>query len=810
MRRIVISIFIIHLTVLSLLSLLWAEEEQPRITDARVGFLSFFKNGSWTPLEAEIKNPGEEFEGEVIVRSPVEGGALNVLFSQHIFVPANCKRRFYFPVKFAVSTPLEVVTEETKKFKKISFQIQLFKGSTLINQGTFFAHPVPSECYTMLIVDSQPGYYGFLRGMEVDKEKRPLQRLFLRETGNLPDRIPAYDGIDAIWLNNFLPLSLRPLQEEALREWLISGGLLIIHPQEEVPFLEDYFPVEVVGSRKIDTLPVLRGKSADNLYWEEGLSIRESFLQQGEINLAEKNLPLVASRDVGLGKLVFIAFDSAGEIFGEWAGSPKLWREILNLQETFFPGGEQALSRSREECLNQLAGIRVPAKKWIAIYFGGVILLIFGTLLVFRRKEYSEFAWVVVIGISLVFTLLIHFLSLTWRGTPPFSINETYLARSTNQSSNYKINSCLGVFSPTTQKYDIRFSNSTAKVFFLKGQKGTVLETEYADLPQISDFKIYQNSLGDFCTESLENFKGRIEGEIVLNEKGIEGFIHNQLPFKLEDAFFKYNRLVLNLGNLNPRERKEIRYRDKKLDIGAVRYSSKEVRGRIDGIRQAIRRSFFPDPLLLTSREITPQELLSGKHTPMLETPAFFAWGREAGVNLDIPALQDADILRQSVGLLAVQVPLKIESGKVFLPQGILPLQVIGGSSLFHKGEGFFTGTMPFPFSVKFSLPKGLKEMKIKKAILFTNFHSSVYFLEVSVTPFSSPLGQEFDYLGNRTVMEIPSPEKYFANESRSIVVQLKPTYLGEEEEEVEMELPDADDIWQIRGLDLEIEGEIP
>ena len=207
-KRKLISLVIIQLVALFALFSIGAGEEQPSIVDAKLGFLTSFKNDSWTPLEVEIRNPQEEFSGEVVVRVPVESGSLNLLFSHPIAVPENCRRKFYFPVRFNISS----FAGEPDKFKNIQFQVQLLKDATIVDQQTFLAHPLSSKDYTLLVVDSQPGYYGFLKGIRTGKEKQPWQRMFLREVRELPDRIQAYDGIEAIWLNNFKPFSLRPLQ----------------------------------------------------------------------------------------------------------------------------------------------------------------------------------------------------------------------------------------------------------------------------------------------------------------------------------------------------------------------------------------------------------------------------------------------------------------------------------------------------------------------------------------------------------------------------------------------------------------------
>jgi len=242
------------------------------------------------------------------------------------------------------------------------------------------------------------------------------RRLFIGRTRNSlpPDSALAYRGVAALSLDDRAWDTLTERQQQALIDYVLSGGLLVVHGVD-INRLQSLkpsglLPVEPLGLASVpaggvgDWIPTLR-TTADALP-----VVRSRPLGDAKVILRYREIPLVVVAPKALGQVVFLAFDPNQPPLNGGDESHVLWRKLLSLHVrrfvpplAVFPESERwagpfweqkgLYSQFVQAMVNAVAAKPVPLN-WLIAYLGVYILVLIPlNYLVLRRLDRLHLSW---------------------------------------------------------------------------------------------------------------------------------------------------------------------------------------------------------------------------------------------------------------------------------------------------------------------------------------------------------------------------------------------------------------------------------
>lgn len=494
------------------------------------GFDGYHKIGKWLPLKIALTSADEDVTGEITAEIQDNAAEARQIYS----IPATL---------FRTERKTQYLYVQPQSFRR-NLQIKLIddRGKEILRKDTSL-NIITSTDLLMVVLSSTGGGLEFLAEASSSWKTYVSYSTPYGQTANspLPDKWKGYDPVDAVVLGDVLVSALSAAQRRAIRDWIYGGGRLIVsggaHSQDLVgTFVEELLPVRIKGTLTLDAMPSL---SQD--FGGSTIVVASSELMgDGRATVAEDNgLPIIAERDVGDGKVIFLAFDYLDPAFRTWGGKISMWGKIL-----------PRLSPVRYTVDGDLASL-LPATRTVSLpsyRFVGLFLLIyilcFGALnyFILKRSNRSALIWITMPVIAVVFTIgSLGFTYMTKSSAPivsEFSVVDVYQGMSRT-----RINTRFGLFSPARADYVIEFPAS-------EGMFANRMRLSDMDIAQDGDFKLIQKgkfqmeiphtktpSLQLFYGESYSDFSGSVSIDLSEDSEGnITGELISRLPFDLSDC----------------------------------------------------------------------------------------------------------------------------------------------------------------------------------------------------------------------------------------------------------------------------------
>lgn len=239
-----------------------------------------------------------------------------------------------------------------------------------------------------------------------------------------PDSMLAYRGVAGVSLDDRAWDTLTERQQNALKGYVLSGGLLVVHGvdlnrlQTLIP--SGLLPVEPLGLTQVPApalagwIPVLRGSSAMVDV------VRSRALGGARVLLSHRDTPLVVTMPRGLGQVVFLAFDPNQPPLANNDAAHSLWKNLLRLQvKRFVPPtpifpDEQRTFRGASSLntgyFGRMIGAMVEAVAakpvplgWLITYLGVYTLVLIPlNYLVLRKLDRLQWSWLSLPALALL------------------------------------------------------------------------------------------------------------------------------------------------------------------------------------------------------------------------------------------------------------------------------------------------------------------------------------------------------------------------------------------------------------------------
>lgn len=343
-------------------------------------------------------------------------GMLNVSFGQSavgytIDIPARgIASRIVVP-------PVEMISVGIRETAKVTLQTPLGRASEeLVLHDPAQNTPPPSESGVLVYISTESVAPALPPGPEVTRPSGAVVQGFvgpltLAHPTRLPDRASLYTA-SAVILGPGAQ-SMTDREAAALREWTLAGGQLLFVVGRSADAMNDprwksILPVSGASgpSRSISLAPTASRQVED----VGPIPVPGVTLQAGTRTTEIEGSVVSASREFGLGSVVFLAVDPFSSPLKDWSGDERLFVRLVNPM-----GGYQAMQlarvsrdggpgKSASDGQTDPFDFKLPSGNSVmSILIAFFVFAIPVNFLVLRKLKRSELAWVTAPVISLAF-----------------------------------------------------------------------------------------------------------------------------------------------------------------------------------------------------------------------------------------------------------------------------------------------------------------------------------------------------------------------------------------------------------------------
>ena len=492
------------------------------------GFDGYHKYGRWMHLRIALTSAGEDsIEGEVIAESQDKKQIYSVPIT--LFKAARKVQHLY------------VLPESFRR--NLSIKLMDNNGEEVLQSYVPLVTISPEDLLIAVVSDSSSG-------LDVDK-KTVRTYVSYMTAGMLPDRWKGYDSVDVIVLGDVSLSLLSVDQRRAIRDWVYGGGRLVVsggaHSQNLVgTFLEELLPVRINGTRVLNSISSLSRQFGSNIEGGQ-IVVASSELDEGAkaVAVEDDGMPIIAERDAGDGKVVFLAFDYLDPAFRAWDGRRKMWDRLLPQPMPEEPPRDSEIAR-----LFASNVVKPPPYRSVGIFLLLYILCLGPLSYVIMRKR-TGWMWPFMLSIAAVFILLSLGLNYVIRGHAAV-VNDFSVVDFHQEAGRACISSYFSLFSPAKSDYTLRFPASGA--MFAKriaSPDRRILQDGDCKLVQGD---VFQMEISRRKTLSPLTFYGEsyvdLRGSISIDASEDQGKVTSKLPFDLSDCYMFSNGQYAFIGDL--------------------------------------------------------------------------------------------------------------------------------------------------------------------------------------------------------------------------------------------------------------------
>jgi len=290
--------------------------------EARLGLQGTLRLGKWNLITVQVHNAGGPLHGTLGVRtwlgSESRGDVHSTLFTRPLALPPGARKRLTFAVPItSIADPVDV---------------SLWVGDQVLAQQRLDLREA---------LHAEQIILGLTRDVSLDflatAFPKTHTRIVYLPPADLPVHWSGYDSVSAVVVKGISLQALSDTQYTALQAWLANGGILIAAGDAQYTLLQEprlraLLPVHVLGVQAQEGLPALAERYATPLP-DSPMVLARARLTRGRVLIGTDEMPLLAHRPFGKGRVVFLAVDYAMPPLPGWSGQAALWKDILQIPE---------------------------------------------------------------------------------------------------------------------------------------------------------------------------------------------------------------------------------------------------------------------------------------------------------------------------------------------------------------------------------------------------------------------------------------------------------------------------------------------
>lgn len=513
-----------------------------------LGFNGNFQLSSWTPLTVVLENRGRALNGtvEVIVTSGKEylQNVYQIPYLIDVELPYNSKKLCSFTIQ------LDTFIHE--------ILIQFRQGDTILLSKTLNLRAFYTEKPFVVVVDDKASP-DFLAGLPQDLFPVNVRPRFLPETWY------GYESVKMMVINTAVLKRLRDRQFQALIEWIRQGGYLITTGGINVGVLleqraKQLLSVKILGHREFLELKALKDFCGQALKSPDPFLVLHANIENAEILIQERDVPIILQKSLGAGKILFVAFEFQTPPFSRWSARSRFWETLWKLQPPAID--KHRVDIDRHSILGAMFShlpASFPNVKFTFIFIAIYLLLLQWFFL--QIKKPGEKRWNNVLALLLVIVV--------------FSLGSYWLFFHLIQQKKLTYNSFLSL--DFSGQHHIASGQYVVGLYALQETDYT-LQFEAASYPVTPilsknsrrnipiPYQIHEELTGQQVTGTLEkwshnffllhtNIEFPVTGQTSLDEQGLRLFLDNLSSYPILDCLVYFENKVFFVGDVSPGEK---------------------------------------------------------------------------------------------------------------------------------------------------------------------------------------------------------------------------------------------------------------
>jgi hypothetical protein len=501
-----------------------------------LGFNGYFQLETWTPLTIVLENRGRATSGtlEVIVTSGSEylRNIYQTTYSMDVELPYNSTKLCSFTILITSFTHDLIIRLQHAEETLLSRSINLRPYHTTQNLA--------------IVLDDKTSP-DFLSALPQNLFSVNVRPRFLPETWY------GYEGVKMVIIDAGMLKRLREQQFQALLQWIKRGGYLVTAGgvnygallEERVQRL---LPIHIGGHQQVFELQSLQDFCGQRLASTDPFLILRTSVEDSYVLVQEDDIPIITQKTIGVGKIIFVAFDLQNPPFSRWANRRMFWDNMLSLQPVIETSRIDVDNRKILDALLSNMPKDFPDVKFTFIFLG--IYVFFLRFLLKALEKHHARRWknggYLLIFIS-IFSIASYWFFLYPNDRKRLTYNSFSLINITRQQKLASGKYIIGLYTTKETVYNLGFGSVPYPVTFI------VSTTSTQNIP--GSYQLYAHDSGQrvkglsekwsynfFMVQSTFEFP--ISGQARFDEQNLHLTIKNVTPHKLIDCqvYFK-NRL---------------------------------------------------------------------------------------------------------------------------------------------------------------------------------------------------------------------------------------------------------------------------
>ncbi len=423
------------------------------IENVRVGFgrdqaEQTYKIGRWTAVRVDLKAGPQPFEGTLEVIAPDDTGTPAV-FRRPVTLAAG---------QFATFVGYARPGEGSTGSDPITVTVRNARGRVVDRMDSQSTTGVEAGRVVLATIGPPGGVELLPARVEFKTENNANDSGLILAPLAVPEGVPSswlgYDAADVVVLNTNDPAALDVLQfgrDEALRDWLLRGGHLVVVVGDRwqavrESFLAGLLPALPTGQSPLADPSVVESfaNSDRPITKDGGPTMQATALELvpargGRALDLSSGSPLVARGHYGFGRVTVVGLNVDQKPFADWADRDDFWLRAIDLARTsattgaaagaiapapvpgaFYGNAEAAdLGTYLAKSLEQFPGVTPVPFGWVAFFVFLYILLIGPGDYLFLKKvvKRMELTWITFPAIVLAVSLLAYAAAYAVKGT---------------------------------------------------------------------------------------------------------------------------------------------------------------------------------------------------------------------------------------------------------------------------------------------------------------------------------------------------------------------------------------------------------
>ncbi len=520
------------------------------VIEVHPGLDGLCKFERWIPLRVTLQNNGPDIDGSLV--AAFEAGQREWRYTSEVELPAVSRKEvtlFAFPPD-----------------RVDSVLIELWDGNDLLSVNEVGLTCLGQDDVIYGVWAASPSIFNTLTAVDPPGGRATLAQL---QAADFPVHFQGFASLDTLAISDVDTGVLSPAQREALKLWIANGGRLIVAGgpgwQKTAAGLADLLPLDPSGTVTLDALPGIQAMANTQQPLEGQAVVATGAIDpEAFVLAADGSTPLVVEKQIGFGRVIYMAADPALSPLRNWDGMEDLYRRLLDT--TVGPPAWTRGFTSWGDAGNALAnipGLSLPPI-WLICGFLVLYVLMIGPVnyFVLRALKIREMAWVSIPVVTILFTGAAFLIGSQIRGNRPI-VSQLSVVEVWPEMENALSHGLVGVFSPSRVDYRLQMEGGqVAHPIISQGVAGNITQ----------DWQVVQRENGFLIPEMLVDVGGiqatvtsgslpapRITHSLAYEAGsglglGVRGQVTNQSALTLEDAYILAPSGAQHLGTLGPGE----------------------------------------------------------------------------------------------------------------------------------------------------------------------------------------------------------------------------------------------------------------